>query len=358
MNKHNVGAGLAPAFKGQPQGLPLQDQFHRPLKDLRISVIDRCNFRCPYCMPDEKFDHAYKFLDKNQWMSFEEIERLVRIFVSLGVEKVRFTGGEPLLRPNIDELIAKISAIEGVEDLALTTNGSFLSDYAVKLKKAGLKRLTISLDSLDKEVFKKLSGGRGGVDQVLSGIKAASEAGFESLKINAVIQRGVNDHTYLDLVQFTRREGHTLRFIEYMDVGNQNHWDLAQVVPSREILKSIQERYPLEAIGGTEDGETSQRFKFVDGQGKIGFISSVSEPFCGTCNRLRLSANGKMYTCLFATEGTDLLRFLREGASDSSLIDLISSVWGKRQDRYSELRSEMSKDNVHARKIEMYEIGG
>ncbi len=338
--------------------MSIVDQFQRPLHDLRISVIDRCNFRCPYCMPDEKFNHSYQFLEKEQWLSFDEIQRIVRIFVALGVQKIRLTGGEPLLRPNIDQLIEKLSTINGIKDFALTTNGSLLANYAAKLKKAGLKRLTVSLDSLDPLVFRTLSGFRGDVSQVLSGIQAAKSAGFESIKINAVIQRNINDSTIIDLVRFARRENHNLRFIEYMDVGNQNHWDLAQVVPSQEIIERINEVYPLQVIGGTEDGETSERFRFIDGNGEIGFISSVSHPFCGTCNRLRLSAEGKMYTCLFATEGTDLRTQIRNGTNDESLKEFVKAVWQKRQDRYSELRPQMNQKIFPTHKIEMYQIGG
>ncbi len=338
--------------------MPIKDRLHRPLHDLRISVIDRCNFRCPYCMPDEQFHHAYQFLDKSQWLTFEEITRLAGLFVKQGVEKVRLTGGEPLLRPDIEGLVQRLSRIDGIKDLALTTNGSLLKDHAHKLKTAGLRRLTISLDSLDPEVFKTLSGGRGSIEEVLRGIKAAGEAGFQSIKINVVIQRQVNDHAFLDLVRFFRGSGHALRFIEYMDVGNQNHWNLGQVVPSDELVGKIHKIYPLEAIGGTETGETSRRYRFVDGQGEIGFISSVSHPFCGTCNRLRLSAQGKMYTCLFATDGTDLREHLRAGLSDDGLEELIRSVWTKRQDRYSELRSQIRQDNREIHKVEMYQIGG
>ncbi len=336
----------------------ITDQLNRPLRDLRISVIDRCNFRCPYCMPDEQFHHTYQFLDKNEWLSFEEIFRVVKIFVDLGVEKVRLTGGEPLLRPGMNELVKNLSTIEGIKDLALTTNGSLLEGCAAQLKKAGLKRLTVSLDSLDPLVFKTLSGSKGNVEKVLRGIKAAEAVGFGKIKINAVIQRGVNDHTVLDLVRFLRGSGHTLRFIEYMDVGNQNHWDLTQVVPSQEIIAKIHKIYPLESLGGTEGGETSQRYRFLDGQGEIGFISSVSQPFCGTCNRLRLSADGKMYTCLFATQGTDLREHLRAGADDAFLTHLIRVVWMKREDRYSELRSQIHQDNRETHKVEMYQIGG
>lgn len=338
--------------------MSLTDQFKRPLRDLRISVIDRCNFRCPYCMPEDQFHHAYQFLDKNQWLSFDEITRLVRIFVSLGVSKIRLTGGEPLLRPHLEELIEKLCQIEGIKDLALTTNGSLLAEQAMKLKKAGLKRLTVSLDSLDPDVFKRLSGGKGAVDKVLAGIEAARYVGFESVKINAVIQRGVNDHTYMDLVRYARKEGHTIRFIEYMDVGNQNHWDKNQVVPSSEIIETIKASYPLRPIGGTEGGETSERFKFDDGSAELGFVSSVSHPFCGTCNRSRLSADGKMYTCLFSGKGTDLTEYLRSSADDAFLSHLIQVIWMKRDDRYSELRAQFQKEHRQLNKVEMFQIGG
>ncbi len=334
------------------------DQFHRPLRDLRISVIDRCNFRCPYCMPAEHFQEHYRFMAKQEWLSFDEIERLAKIFVSLGVSKIRLTGGEPLLRPDLPKLVDRLNRIEGVKDLALTTNGSYLGVFASDLKLSGLKRLTVSLDAIHAKTFRQMSGDRGDLHVVLKSLEIAKSHGFENIKLNCVIKRGINDHAFLDLVEFARQNGHTLRFIEYMDVGNQNHWDLAQVVPSQEILKKIEGRYPLEAIGGTEDGETSERYRFLDGQGQIGFVSSVSHPFCGTCNRLRLSADGKMYTCLFATEGTDLLTSLRNGVNDDSLKELILAVWRKRQDRYSELRSQIQKDNSSIHKVEMYHIGG
>lgn len=285
-------------------------------------------------------------------------DRLVKIFVGLGVQKIRLTGGEPLLRPNIEQLIHRLIIIDGVKDLALTTNGSLLTDQATKLKKAGLKRLTVSLDSLDPQIFKTLSGSKGNIDKVLSGIQAAQLAGFEAIKINAVIQRGINDGTIMDLVRFARNEGHLLRFIEYMDVGNQNHWDLTQVVPSQEIIQRINAFYPLQAIGGTEDGETSERFRFIDGEGEIGFISSVSHPFCGTCNRLRLSAEGKIYTCLFATQGTDLRGQLRNKSTDDCLEKFIRGAWQNRQDHYSELRSQIHQEHRQMHKVEMYQIGG
>ena len=336
----------------------IPDQFHRPLHDLRISVIDRCNFRCPYCMPQEQFNHAYKFLEKKEWLSFDEILRLVKIFVSLGVEKVRLTGGEPLLRPNLDVLVRGLCEIDGITDLALTTNASMLSEYAMKLKKAGLKRITISLDSLDENVFKALSGSKGHLHEVLAGIQAAKEVGFESIKLNSVIQRGINDQSVLDLVAFARQEGLILRFIEYMDVGNQNHWQLSQVVPSDEILAMISSAYPLKQIATTQEGETSEVFQFLDGKGDVGFVSAVSHPFCGTCNRLRLSADGKMYTCLFASQGTDLSQPIRGNFSDEQITNIITQVWHKRIDRYSQERFENQHIKSSTPKVEMYHIGG
>ncbi len=337
------------------------DTLNRSLRDLRISLIDRCNFRCPYCMPSEKYHHAYEFLDKKEWLNFEELTRLARIFVGLGVTKLRLTGGEPLLRPNLDDLIRQLSAIPGVEDLALTTNGSMLTFWAQRLKAAGLGRLTVSLDTLDEAIFYRMSGGKGSVKDVLEGIRSAEAAGFDSIKINAVIQRGVNDHTILDLIKYFRGTAHSIRFIEYMDVGNQNHWDNAQVVPSSEIIFLIDAEFPLQRIGGTQGGDTSETYRFKDGKGEVGFISSVTKAFCGTCNRLRLSADGKMYTCLFATHGTDLGGHLRKNGgcvSDEFLAHLIRVNWMKREDRYSEERSELRPHSRALPKIEMYQIGG
>jgi GTP 3',8-cyclase len=334
------------------------DTLNRSLHDLRISLIDRCNFRCPYCMPSEKYHHAYQFLDKKQWLSFEEIERLTRIFVGLGVSKLRLTGGEPLLRPDIDVLIRRLSNIPGVDDLALTTNGSMLASWAPRLKAAGLNRLTVSLDTLDETIFHQMSGEKGSVKDVLEGIRSAEAAGFDSIKINAVIQRGINDHTILDLVKYFRGTRHSVRFIEYMDVGNQNHWEKSQVVPSHEVISSIYAEFPLQRTQGTQGGDTSETYRFKDGQGEIGFISSVTKAFCGTCNRLRLSADGKMYTCLFATHGTDLGGHLRNGATDDFLSHLIRVVWMKREDRYSEIRSELRLHSHTSPKVEMYQIGG
>ena len=309
-------------------------------------------------MPSEKFHHAYQFLDQEQWLSFDEIVRLARIFAGLGVSKLRLTGGEPLLRPDLDGLISQLSAIPGIEDLALTTNGSMLTQWAPRLKKAGLRRLTVSLDTLDDAIFYQMNGEKVRVDQVLQGIRTAEASGFHSIKINAVVQRGVNDHTILDLVNYFRQTSHSVRFIEYMDVGNQNHWDYAQVVPSSEIIALINTAFPLECIGTTQDGGTSEIYRYKDGQGEVGFISSVTKAFCGTCNRLRLSADGKMYTCLFATQGVDLGVHLRNGSTDALLRDLIVKTWNKREDRYSEIRSEIRHNSLTKPKIEMFQIGG
>jgi cyclic pyranopterin phosphate synthase len=337
--------------------MPITDTLNRPLRDLRISLIDRCNFRCPYCMPSEKFHHAYEFLDKKLWLSFDEIERLARIFIGLGVTKLRLTGGEPLLRPDLDLLIRRLSAIPGVDDLALTTNGSMLSSWAERLRTAGLRRLTVSLDTLDEKIFHQMCGEKGSVQDVLKGIRAAEAAGFKSVKINAVIQRGINDHVILDLVRYFRNTPHSVRFIEYMDVGNQNHWNNTQVVPSSEIITLINEEFPIDRVTGTQGGDTSEIYRFQDGKGEVGFISSVTKAFCGTCNRLRLSADGKMYTCLFATHGLDIATHLRNGATDEFLSHLIRVNWMKREDRYSEIRSELRHSDTSP-KIEMYQIGG
>jgi len=309
-------------------------------------------------MPSEKYHHAYRFLDKKKWLSFEEIVRLAKVFVGLGVSKIRLTGGEPLLRPDLDGLIRQLSVIPGIEDLALTTNGSMLTQWAQRLKAAGLHRLTVSLDTLDERIFQQMSGQKGSVKEVLRGIHAAQEAGFDSIKINAVIQRGVNDHTILGLVNHFRGTSNSVRFIEYMDVGNQNHWENTQVVASSEIIALIDAEFPLERIAGTQDGGTSDVYRFKDGKGEVGFISSVTKAFCGTCSRLRLSADGKIYTCLFATHGTDLGGLLRQGANNENLAESIKRVWHDRIDRYSEIRSDVRHDSHPSPKIEMYQIGG
>lgn len=336
----------------------LVDVFHRPLRDLRISVIDRCNFRCTYCMPSEKFHHAYQFLEKEEWLTFDEIERLTKIFTGLGVVKVRITGGEPLLRPDLPQLIAQLKRIDAIQDLALTTNGSLLARQARSLFEAGLKRLTVSLDTLDEAISKTMNGERGSVGQILEGIKAAEAAGSGPIKINTVVHQGVNDHTILDLVRYFRGTPHVIRFIEYMDVGNQNHWNHTQVVPSAQIVAMIGREFPLRSLNANYDSEVASRYGFLDGQGEIGFISSVSEPFCGSCSRLRLSADGKMYTCLFATQATDLRKPLRSGASDDELRSVIESTWRTRTDRYSQERSQLASQNKVLNKVEMFQIGG
>ncbi|MCR4338164.1 MAG: GTP 3',8-cyclase MoaA [Candidatus Omnitrophica bacterium] len=336
---------------------PITDSFNRPLHDLRISVIDRCNFRCTYCMPEEE-GKSYTFLKKSQWLSFGEILRLTKLFVRLGVTKVRLTGGEPLLRPQLPELIRDLNKIPGMEDLALTTNGALLSKQAQSLKDAGLRRLTVSLDALDEKTFQQMSGRRGNLFEVLKGITTAEDAGFESIKFNVVLQRGINDHAILDLVKYFKGSGHILRFIEYMDVGNCNHWESKEVVPSREILKIINEKYPIKPLGANYFGEVAERYAFADGTGEVGFISSVSQPFCGTCTRARLSTDGKIYTCLFATKGTDLRTPLRSGATDEELITVIKNVWQKRADKYSENRALFRSLKENPQKVEMYQIGG
>ncbi len=335
-----------------------RDTLARPMRDLRISVMDRCNFRCPYCMPRETFHEQYRFLGSHERLSFDEIVRLARLFVQLGVRKLRLTGGEPLLRANLPDLIGDLTAIAGVEDVALTTNGVLLARYASELKAAGLKRVTVSLDSLDEAVFARMSGGFGGVAEVLDGIEHARRAELSPIKINAVVQRGINDHTVLALVERFRGTGVIVRFIEYMDVGNRNHWRSELVVPSRELAARIGERWPLEPLEASYHGEVAQRYAFADGQGEVGFISSVSQPFCGDCTRARLSSDGGLYTCLFASHGTSLRDALRGGTSDDALLELIRAVWLKRADRYSELRSRTRHGTSEPRKVEMFYIGG
>jgi cyclic pyranopterin phosphate synthase len=337
----------------------LHDKFGRPLRDLRISVTDRCNFRCPYCMPAEIFNERYQFLPKPHLLSFEEITRLTRIIVRLGAVKVRLTGGEPLLRQDIEKLVAMLSALEGVDDLAMTTNAYLLPQKLDALKTAGLKRLTISLDTLDDEVFRLMNGGRSGVDKVLAGIYAAEEAGFSPLKINAVVQRGLNDHTLVDLARFFKERGHILRFIEYMDVGNMNDWKMEQVVSAAEIVEIISAEMPLEPVAGNYFGEVARRYRYADGESEIGLISSVTQPFCGSCTRMRLSPEGQIFTCLFATEGASLRDPLRAGATDEELEAIVRGTWGDRIDRYSEIRSSLTDDvRDHRKKVEMYHIGG
>jgi cyclic pyranopterin phosphate synthase len=338
-------------------GNPL-DKLARPLHDLRISVMDRCNFRCPYCMPKEKFHENYRFLKSQDRLSFDEILRLSRLFAALGVRKLRLTGGEPLLRANLSDLVGDLTMIPGIEDIALTTNGVLLGQHAVDLHANGLRRVTVSLDTLDPAIFARMSGGFAALDQVLHGIDAAIAAGLAPVKINAVIERGVNDHTALDLVERFRGKPVIVRFIEFMDVGNRNAWRPEMVVPSRELAARVHARWPMHPVAENYRGEVAQRWRFDDGAGEVGFISSVSQPFCGACSRARLSSEGKFYTCLFATQGLDLRAAMRAGASDADLENLIRGRWLGRTDRYSELRDESRRSEPQPKKIEMYYIGG
>jgi cyclic pyranopterin phosphate synthase len=334
------------------------DTAQRPIHDLRISVMDRCNFRCPYCMPRETFHDSYRFLKSGERLDFAELLRLARVFVRAGVKKIRITGGEPLLRPNLAEFIGDLTSIAGIEDIALTTNGVLLAKYASELKAAGLNRITVSLDTLDPDVFARMSGGFGGLAEVLDGIEHARRAGLAPIKLNTVVQRGVNDHTVMDLLAHFRGTGVIVRFIEYMDVGTRNHWKPEMVVSSRELAAAIHARWPISVRGRSYAGEVAERYAYDDGSGEIGFISSVSQPFCGDCSRARISSDGSLYTCLFATQGTDLRGPLRAGASDEQLFELIRGVWHQRRDRYSELRASLRNASSDLHKVEMNYIGG
>ncbi|HCI86133.1 MAG TPA: GTP 3',8-cyclase MoaA [Dehalococcoidia bacterium] len=338
----------------------ITDKLNRPVRDLRISVTDRCNFRCTYCMPAEIFGERYEFLPRPEILTFEEIERVARIFAAVGVNKLRITGGEPLVRANLSELIERLSSIEEIEDIALTTNGYLLPKYANELKEAGLKRLTISLDSIDEEIFKKMSGRPQGPANTLEGIKLATELGFSPIKINVVVQRAVNDHTLVDTARYFKGTGAIVRFIEFMDVGTKNGWELSEVVTSKEVIDMIGSEFPLEPVDPNYTGEVASRYRYKDGDGEIGVISSVSEPFCGSCTRARLSTDGKLVTCLFASGGTDLKEALRSGQSDEEIAEMIGGIWTNRSDRYSELRSKATDLYVGAEgdKVEMYYIGG
>jgi cyclic pyranopterin phosphate synthase len=335
-----------------------RDRLGRPMHDLRISVMDRCNFRCPYCMPRETFHDRYRFLRTSERLGFNEIVRVARAGVELGVRKVRLTGGEPLLRPRLAELVGELSLIEGIEDIALTTNGVLLAQHAAELKANGLCRVTVSLDSLDPQVFASMSGGFGGLEDVLHGIEVALEAGLGPVKINTVVRRGSNDLTVLPLLERFRGGPVIVRLIEYMDVGNRNAWRPDDVVPSSESLQRIAERWPVTPLPGSYHGEVAKRYRYDDGAGEIGFISSVSAPFCGDCTRARLSSEGMFYTCLFATAGTDLRGLLRGGASDDELAGLLRTAWTGRADRYSEQREALRRGEQPLQKIEMHYIGG
>ena len=328
------------------------------MKDLRISVTDRCNFRCTYCMPAEIFGESYQFLPKEDILSFEEITRLARSFVGLGVNKLRITGGEPLLRTDLPRLISMLSEVDPSIDLTLTTNAYLLPQQARELKDAGLQRVTISLDTLDDDIFRQMNGRGFPVQRVLDGIEKAAEVGLAPIKINAVVQKGVNDHTVVELARYFKSTGHIVRFIEYMDVGNRNGWKWDHVVSAADIIKRIDAELPLEPAESNYRGEVANRYRYRDGTGEIGVIASVTMPFCGDCTRARLSTDGKLYSCLFASSGIDLRDLMRAGATDEELDARIQAIWSRRSDRYSEERTELAPLQNSRPKVEMYHIGG
>jgi GTP 3',8-cyclase len=334
--------------------MTLTDTLNRPLRDLRISVTDRCNFRCVYCMPKEVFGSDYQFLQRDQILTFEEITRLARIFVSHGVKKIRLTGGEPLVRKDFPHLIAMLAEIPDL-DLTMTTNGALLPKFAQALKDAGLKRVTVSLDSLDNEVFKSMNDVDFPVEKVLEGMDAAAAAGLTPIKVNMVVKRGVNEASILPMARFFREKGYILRFIEYMDVGHTNGWRMDDVVSAKEIIQTIHTEMPLEPVDPNYRGEVANRWRYKDGGGEVGVIASVTQAFCRDCNRARLSAEGKLYTCLFAVKGHDFRDLVRSGTTDEEISQVIATVWGKRADRYSEIRSE---NTIPLPKVEMSHIGG
>jgi cyclic pyranopterin phosphate synthase len=334
---------------------PVLDRRSRPLRDLRISVTDRCNFRCTYCMPKEIFGRDFAFLPRAELLTFEEITRLARVFAHEGVSKIRLTGGEPLLRRDLDQLVAMLAGIEGITDIAMTTNGSALAASARPLKDAGLTRVTVSLDALDDETFGALNDVAFPVARVLAGIHAAAAAGLAPVKINMVVKRGVNDGSVAEMAEHFRGTGHALRFIEYMDVGSTNGWRMDDVVTAAEIIATINDRWAIEPLEPNYPGEVATRYRYRDGAGEIGIIASVTQPFCGACTRARLSADGRVYTCLFAARGHDLRGVLRDGASEEELARQIRSIWAHRADRYSELRHGQTRRHP---KIEMSYIGG
>ena len=336
---------------------PIRDHLGRPLKDLRISVMDRCNFRCIYCMPEEKFHSGFNFLKSSERLSFDEILRITKLFTDLGVSKIRITGGEPLLRVNLTELIGDLSTLKKIEDIALTTNGVLLKKYSEELKACGLNRITVSLDSIDPEQFRKMSGGRGNLETVLEGIDAALSVGFKKLKINAVIKRGTNDDQVIEMIDYFKDQSVIIRFIEYMDVGNLNQWKLNETFGSDEIIKKLSEKWQLDPLDKNYEGETAQRYQINGSETEIGLISSVTKPFCGSCTRARLSSDGKLYNCLFASEGKDIRSWVRDGKSDEYIKNELASIWKERRDRYSELRYSDEIDNTDE-KVEMYYIGG
>ncbi|SEM05329.1 cyclic pyranopterin monophosphate synthase subunit MoaA [Paenisporosarcina quisquiliarum] len=333
----------------------LQDRLYRPMKDLRISVTDRCNFRCSYCMPKEIFGDDYVFLPRDELLTFEEMERLAKIFESFGVRKIRLTGGEPLMRRNIDELVKKLLTLNNIKDVGLTTNGVLLKQYGQKLKDAGLTRLNISLDALDENLFGNLNGRGIKSSFILENIQFAQNLGFE-VKVNMVVQKNVNDQEIIPMAKYFKELGITLRFIEFMDVGNDNAWSFEKVITKKQILTMLQQEFDLEPVDKDYFGEVAERYRYVGTESQVGFITSVSESFCSSCTRARLSSDGKFYTCLFATNGFDLRELIRNGATDDELSDAIKNVWEHRTDRYSDERTEETAKN--RTKINMSYIGG
>ena len=336
--------------------MSVQDSLQRPLRDLRISVTDRCNFRCVYCMPRDVFGPDFAFLPRAEILSFEEIERLTHIFVDLGVRKLRITGGEPTVRHELETLIGMLSAIDGVEDIAMTTNGVLLPFKAQALKDAGLERITVSLDAINESTFQTMNGVGFPVSRVLEGIEAAEDAGLSPIKVNMVVKRGLNDHEVLRMADHFRHSGHILRFIEFMDVGTTNGWRLDDVVPAKEIIDRVHQQWPVELLDPNYTGEVANRYRYTDGGGEIGVVASVTEPFCRTCTRARLTADGELFTCLFGAQGRDLKRLLRSGASDAQIKEELTGIWRRRGDRYSELRTQETAEL--APKAEMSRLGG
>jgi len=333
------------------------DKFNRPVKDLRISVTDRCNFRCTYCMPKEVYGEAFKFLPKEELLDFDEIEKIAKTFASIGVTKIRLTGGEPLVRKNIEDLILRLSKIEGIEDIAMTTNGYLLESKLDSLIESGLNRITVSLDAIDEKTFKKMSDQNFDVNKVLSAINMANKKGFEQIKVNCVVQKGVNEHSILSLLDYFKESNNIVRFIEYMDVGNLNGWELSQVLSIEDILEIIEQEYKVQPLDENYPGEVAKRYLLEDYSSEFGFISSVSKPFCTSCTRARITMDGKLVTCLFANNGLDLRKPLRNGCTQEELDGIISKVWTNRSDRYSEIRHKLSASKNH-KKIEMFQIGG
>ncbi len=332
------------------------DQLARPLRDLRISITDRCNFRCTYCMPESHYNESYQFMDRSNILSYEEIIRTVKLFSQCGVKKLRITGGEPLVRKDCHQLISMLKPIQGIEDIALTTNGALLSQNIDKLKDAGLDRITVSLDSLDQHIFEKISGKSFPLQNILDGIALAKKQLSGPVKINMVVKKDINDHCVIEMLEYCKKHNLILRFIEFMDVGNLNQWSTKDVVSSKKLLKTIEKKWNVYPIDPNYKGEVAQRYQFSDGSGEFGFISSVSHPFCGDCHRARLSADGKLYTCLFAQNGFDLKTLLRNQTSDEDLLKTIKQHWTDRQDQYSQLRNTSSISS--SKKVEMYSIGG